>query len=187
LAEGVSGSLGRSLEVVQAARAVSASPENLPVKIAATLGVAQNVQQLYLALDRETRTSVEGLIALPIPETPEQADDNLDVAQSVLLSISNDAQTFSRNGCLVLREKEPALEQVRPGLRIVSECVAYHAKFTKEALCEQFALINEVREISTTAARMLQQATDETSKSIEDLMAAMDEQIIQREIAEEVL
>jgi hypothetical protein len=100
--------MARSLETVQAARAVPASLENLPVTIPPALGVVHNVQQLYFALGSEAQTSVEGLIVLPIPETPKQADDNLDGAQSVLLSISNDAQTFGRNGSLVLREKEAA-------------------------------------------------------------------------------
>jgi hypothetical protein len=95
--------MARSLETVQAARAFPVSPENLLVKIAATLGVAHDVQQLYFALGSEAQTSVEGLIVVPIPETPKQADDHLDIAQSVLLSISNDAQTFGRNGSLVLR------------------------------------------------------------------------------------
>jgi hypothetical protein len=172
---------------VQEARALPSSPENLPAKIAATLSVAQNAQQPYLALGTETPTPVEELIALPVPETAEQADENLNIAQSVLLSISSDAQAFSRTGSFVLRGKPAALEQVKRDLAIVSECVAYHARFTKEALDEQFALISQMREMSTTAVRMLQQATDGTSRSMEDLMAAMDERRVQREITEVAL
>jgi hypothetical protein len=77
LADLLRASLARSLETVHAARAVPASPENLPV------GVAHNVQQLYFAFGSEAQTSVEGLIVLPIPETSKHADDNLDVAPSV--------------------------------------------------------------------------------------------------------
>jgi hypothetical protein len=125
-------SIARSIEVVQEARALPPSPENLPAKIAATLSVTQSMQQLDLAFGTETQMAVEELIALSLPETAKQADDNLDIAQSIVLSISNDAQAFSRTSSLVLREKQAALEQVRRDLAIASECVAYHAKFTKE-------------------------------------------------------